>query len=235
MFEGFPLPDFDFDEAPPMEFEKGIIFSAPIIFENDLKNISEEINLIFFSEKPICSTSNSSVYRVIDQNNNEYAIKISKHKNRILKEFKKRNELPITKYLVESYEIYQLEKYSILQMEFCNGGDILGKKFKEEEIWYLIYDISSALSILHNDYWIHLDVSPSNILIHDNIFKLTDFGTVIKIGEFQPGDEGAGPYVSPEVIDFSSYEESDNIDYSTDIFSFGIVLLVVASGLLAPS
>jgi membrane-associated tyrosine/threonine-specific cdc2-inhibitory kinase len=96
----------------------------------------------------------------------------------------------------------------------------------------IIHDIGSALSVLHENGWMHLDVSPANILVADNVFKLADFGTMLEIGEFCIGCEGAGPYVSPEALD--SVDLGNSVNGATDIFSLGVVLLECASGKQAP-
>jgi len=86
------------------------------------------------------------------------------------------------------------------------------------------------LEIIHSLGWMHLDISPSNILTDGKRFKLADFGTLLQNGAFQPGCEGAGPYVSPETMIFPDAP----VGPPTDIFSFGIVLLELASGFYAP-
>jgi membrane-associated tyrosine/threonine-specific cdc2-inhibitory kinase len=88
-----------------------------------------------------------------------------------------------------------------------------------------------ALTIIHHDGWMHLDVSPGNILMGKRFFKLADFGTLTKVGEFEEGMEGAGPYVSPECL---SYPTGHPVTQQTDIFSFGLVLLEMATDVPAP-
>lgn len=112
-------------------------------------------------------------------------------------------------------------------MELCTDGDITCKKMDEIYIWKLIHDIGSALYVIHNSGYLHLDVSSSNILMTNNIvFKLGDFGTLCEFGNFQTGMEGAGPYVSPEALLFPGNEfEKIYVSEKNDIFSFGLVLL----------
>jgi serine/threonine protein kinase len=101
----------------------------------------------------------------------------------------------------------------------------------EAEVWKLAHDIGTALSILHTGNWMHLDVSPGNILIGPRCFKLSDFGTLTQIGRFEAGMEGAGPYVSPEALSFPC---GGAVTGQTDIFSLGLVLLEVVTGISAP-
>ncbi|KAH0793837.1 CAMK family protein kinase [Histomonas meleagridis] len=74
-----------------------------------------------------------------------------------------------------------------------------------------------ALQILHSHELMHLDVSPGNILMtNDGHFKLADFGTLTKINHFTEGDEGAGPYVSPEALAYPNGIHL--VTTATDIF-----------------
>jgi serine/threonine protein kinase len=117
-------------------------------------------------------------------------------------------------------------------MELCLDGDISGVLLREQESWRLINHIGHALCRVHESEWMHLDVSPGNILRSANCFKLADFGTLTKVGQFVEGCEGAGPYVSPEALafPFGLYE----VTGQTDIFSLGVVLLEVLTRQLAP-
>ncbi|KAH0802951.1 CAMK family protein kinase [Histomonas meleagridis] len=90
-----------------------------------------------------------------------------------------------------------------------------------------------ALQILHSHELMHLDVSPGNILMtNDGHFKLADFGTLTKINHFTEGDEGAGPYVSPEALAYPNGIHL--VTTATDIFSFGVVLMEAVTGKNAP-
>jgi serine/threonine protein kinase len=117
-------------------------------------------------------------------------------------------------------------------MELCEDGDIAHRQFSEAEAWQLLNNVAVGLAEIHAAGWIHLDVSPGNILRGIELFKLADFGTLIQIGKFRSGDEGAGPYVSPEALAFphGRYE----VGTPTDIFSLGVTMLEVLTGRKAP-
>jgi serine/threonine protein kinase len=131
--------------------------------------------------------------------------------------------------LVTSYDVFVGDRYSLLQMELCPDRDIHGKSLPEAECWTLIAMVGAALSHIHRLGFIHLDVSTSNIFRDGPKFKLGDFGTLRPAGKFRLGDEGAGPYASPEVLNWV-----DGVSTPADIFSFGICLLEAASGSYAP-
>lgn len=228
--EGFPVPNFDFvDES-----------DGSLCYEENNGITPEECGEIFGESRelvvnvgsPIRSTPYSTVYAAKSQNNGElFAIKVTEQKQRIHKEFHKRKQIPDSPYLLRTISFQETPSKGIIQMELCEDGDIRGLHLKEEYVWKLVHDIGMALFILHNDRWMHLDVSPGNILIGSTCFKLSDFGTLTRVGHFEEGMEGAGPYVSPEALSFpNSYE----VGPPTDIFSFGVVLLEVITGKPAP-
>jgi serine/threonine protein kinase len=119
----------------------------------------------------------------------------------------------------------------MMQMELCVDGDVRDAELTDEEIWKLVHDIGTALAIIHSDGWMHLDVSPGNILIGCDCFKLSDFGTLTRVGKFESGMEGAGPFVSPEALDFPNGPE---VTGKTDIFSLGLVLVELATHVRVP-
>lgn len=241
-----PVPDFDFDELD--EFDDITQFPK-CDYKINLSDIIKIFGFELLSNSPIKSSSSSSVYAATlsstasdesskywDDIPDKYALKISTNKSRLYNEFENYKKLPNTPNLVHSYDIYEIDDFLILQMELCQGGDIFGVTFDEDIIWKLIHDISNALNTLHTEELVHLDVSPSNILIDGSDFKLTDFGNIIESGSFKPGDEGAGPYVAPEVLHFPGTKETGFIHVwsAADIFSFGIVLIECITGVLAP-
>jgi serine/threonine protein kinase len=185
------------------------------------------------SEVPLRCTSNSSVYVASSLSDDRvWAVKVTTNRRRVQLEHAKRSELPNSPYLVETIALWQLSSKSILQMEFCRLGDITRVNLTEHEVWQMVNQIGTALHQIHASGWMHLDVSPGNILQDDHVFKLADFGTLTKIGEFTEGCEGAGPYDSGEALAFPCGRHA--VTGQTDIFSFGVVLLECLSMQPAP-
>jgi membrane-associated tyrosine/threonine-specific cdc2-inhibitory kinase len=235
MFADFPTPDLDFDN--PCDSCPILYSHCPSSIHSLSKSESEELfdqhGLTLASDNPLRCTSNSSVYIATSSYDNRlYAVKITSNHHHVQAEYLKRAELPDSQYLVGIVALFQICSKSILQMEFCQLGDISLIQFTERIIWHMIHDIGSALHLIHAAGWMHLDVSPGNILSDDRYFKLADFGTLTKIGKFTEGCEGAGPYVSAEELafPFGKYPVTEK----TDIFSFGVVLLECISGKSAP-
>jgi membrane-associated tyrosine/threonine-specific cdc2-inhibitory kinase len=236
MFGDFPLPDLNLDDD--------LCDSYPVMYLRSpsknhqlTKAESRELfnlrGLELVSDVPLRCTSNSAVYIARTATEGRlWAVKIASNRRRTEDEFEKRAQLPNSPYLVDTVSICQIGGKSVLQMEFCCYGDISMHQFDEGSVWQMIGHIGRALHEIHNAGWMHLDVSPGNILRDDRHFKLSDFGTLTKKGAFREGCEGAGPYVSPEALTFPFGPHE--VTGQTDIFSFGVVLLECMSGHAAP-
>ena len=66
-------------------------------------------------------------------------------------------------------------------MEYCNQGSLtkfIEKKalVPEDRIWDFILQIAKGYQVLHDANLLHRDIKPDNILIHNQVFKLADFG-----------------------------------------------------------
>ena len=228
---GFPLPDFEFESDELITSDNSDIGIE--ISPEEKENLHQQCGLTLRSPVPIKSSTNSSVFIAESTHDGSVcALKVTPHKRRIQHEYSNRKQIPDSPYLVRSNYIFESPSRAILKMEFCQYGDIRSKKYDSLQIINIIHDIGSALQIIHSHGFLHLDVSPGNILFSGKCFKLTDFGTMIPVGEFTDGCEGAGPYVSPEALSFPSNQFP--VFYPTDIFSFGVTLLEAATGIPAP-
>lgn len=190
-----------------------------------------KVEMLELLNSPIRRTNNSSVYVAKSNDGMLWAAKVTRYKNRAKDEYNKRKQIKDSPYLVKTIAFFEDSSNALLQMELSHEGDITNFHFIEASEWKLIFDIGNALYQLHNAGWMHLDVSPGNILIFGNLFKLADFGKLKLIGQFKEGDEGAGPFVSPEAL---AYPTGPQVGAPTDIFSFGVVLLEIISGNSAP-
>ena len=131
------------------------------------------------------------------------------------------------------------EPRAFLVMELVDGPD-LRKRLREvkrmtpAEVAYIGAELSGALAYIHDRGVIHRDVKPANILLPPVITgtppraKLTDFG----IARMLDGDRitaanatlGTANYLSPEQA------SSQDVSYSSDIYSLGLVLLEAVTG-----
>ena len=233
MFEGFPVPDFNFDDNPSVSSFDAIPTTTHSLTSEEIDEFQNNLNIVISCDSPLRFTGNSAVYLAESKDGESFAVKITSHKRRVAEEYAKRLQVEDSKFLVKTISFYETANKALLQMELCPSGDISSFEFQfDEDVLELMYDVGNALMLLHNAGWMHLDVSPGNILVGEDMFKLADFGTLTRVGKFVEGCEGAGPYVSPEALAFPGGEF--DVGPATDIFSFGVVLLEVASGVMAP-
>jgi len=122
-----------------------------------------------------------------------------------------------------------------LDQELSGGGLSLARFFD------IAIALAEALSAAHRKHIIHRDLKPANVMVtEDGNVKVLDFGLaravdqgllsgaddVTSLGLTQAGTiVGTMPYMSPEQI------EARSLDHRTDLFSLGVVLYELVTGL----
>ena len=136
--------------------------------------------------------------------------------------------VPIFDYSNEDGRPYLVMKY----IEGVTLKDKL-KKFRPtyREMLPIIEDVGSALTYAHELGIVHRDVKPSNVLISkEGKIYLTDFG-LARMAQVSTttltSDQmiGTPQYISPEQA-----TSSPNLDYRTDIYSFGVLIYEMVVG-----
>jgi serine/threonine protein kinase/cytochrome c-type biogenesis protein CcmH/NrfG len=140
------------------------------------------------------------------------------------------------------YGIEEIDGYDFIVMQFVEGetlASLLGHgRLELDEVFNLGEQILSALSTAEARGIIHRDIKPQNILVTaDRQVKVLDFGLakfiqpkLESIGDAAGSDAphelvvGTIAYMSPEQL------RAEALDYRSDIFSFGIVLYEMTSG-----
>ena len=120
-------------------------------------------------------------------------------------------------------------------MEFANQGSLndLIKKKRISKTFFTIDELNSmflqlAMGMAHiNSVLVHRDIKPDNILIKNNILKITDFG-LAKYSEAATRSlsfkgYGTAPYCAPEVW------RNEKNTIAMDIYSMGIVFYELAT------
>ena len=130
------------------------------------------------------------------------------------------------------YDILELNGTYLLVSEFVEGGDLANaiktKNLNISQQIKLLYKIAIALKHAHENGIVHRDLKPNNILVTGDLEpKICDFGNAFVKGtgkvEF---NIGSIHYAAPEQL------KGNPPDFSSDIWSFGIILHLLASGKL---
>ena len=129
-------------------------------------------------------------------------------------------------------------------MEWVDGDDLKkvisdcrseGKSLPFEFVHKCLGQLCFALQALHNAGVIHRDVKPSNIMVMaDGVVKLVDLG-VAKLQKAEAtlatrtmGLAGTYEYAAPEQL-----SDPQNVDHRADIFSLGMVIYEMLTGIVA--
>jgi serine/threonine protein kinase len=121
---------------------------------------------------------------------------------------------------------FQLSPVMSMCMEYVSGGT-LEDALSSSPSWFdptskliIVIGIASAMSHIHSQNVIHLDLKPSNILLDESgEAKISDFGTARFDSNTCSMNLGTPLYMAPEIFRGDKY-----ITRKVDIFSFGLIL-----------
>lgn len=164
-----------------------------------------------------------------------------KMNEKTLKEFKRRfsREVKIQEKLPPDFFIKILHSsleeenpwflMPIAEMVFTN--EIIQSKLKRK-IPDGLADILNCLEHLHDRGYIHRDLKPGNILLHDGKWKLADLGLITSDAEMTSSfatsegfHAGSLPYMAPE-----QHTHFHGVTHHADIYSFGAILHDIFNG-----
>ena len=112
----------------------------------------------------------------------------------------------------------------------CTSGTLLSSEFSKDAFCTLIIDVCNALNFLHSLNCIHGDVSPANILIHNDSFVLNDFGVSKSCLHGQIYDEFFGNhlYCANRWFQLLMFNEHVKASFTLDFENLFFVLLAFA-------
>jgi serine/threonine protein kinase/tetratricopeptide (TPR) repeat protein len=149
------------------------------------------------------------------------------------------------------YEIGRTSECTFISMEFLSGETlrslVSNRKVKTNELLNIAVEVVDALDAAHAKGIIHRDIKPENIFITDRGHaKILDFGLAkfdaMRVNDVSTSPSGPRPlndnltapgyvlgtlaYMSPEQA------AAKELDCRTDLFSFGVVLYEMSTGVL---
>ncbi|CAD8193651.1 unnamed protein product [Paramecium pentaurelia] len=111
--------------------------------------------------------------------------------------------------------------------EYCNEGELkFVKNRSDQQLLRIFHQLLQALKELKSKNIIHRDIKPPNIMMHNCITKLADFGFSVNMNslELQKSSFGTPLYMAPESL------LNDMYSFQSDVWSVGITMYELIYG-----
>jgi serine/threonine protein kinase len=138
-------------------------------------------------------------------------------------------------HVVAIHDCGQVDGRPYLVMEYVSGSSLRavvqpGRPWLPDRSGRVLAAVASALSYIHGQGILHLDLKPENVLLGDDgSIKVTDFGLA------RPGADGPGTLVPPQgTVDYCPPEQRFGlaVDRRADLFSLATLAYELLTGRL---
>lgn len=181
-------------------------------------------------------------YLYRDNNSNELIAKsdeakqlVAKYKNKFIKEAQLIAEMD-NPHVVPVYDVFEENRTAYYVMKYIEGGsldDLVQEKgaIDETEAVFYIKQVAEALTYVHSRNILHLDIKPSNILLHNNVAILIDFGISKHYDEGGKETTTLLAGISGGYAPIEQYNR--NLQYftpATDVYALGATMYYLITG-----
>lgn len=174
-----------------------------------------------------------------DCENNEESVKRFEQEAELLSRFSHPGIVKIYDRSLEEFPKYFIMEYVegiTLKKHILSHGAMT-----QEEIFYFLKPILSALAEVHSKGVVHSDIKPQNIVVlADGSIRLMDFGiskslpSHIKDADEKEEENDEGSDVAVGTVHYVSPEQAEakKLDGRSDLYSLGVVMYEMATGIL---
>jgi serine/threonine protein kinase len=130
------------------------------------------------------------------------------------------------RHIISCLDVFSDDSYCYLVMEYAPYGNLYKKRFSNDEVRRIIFQLVSAIRYCHKKNILHRDIKPENIVLFENgTIKLIDFGWSCIYNPENPPNEKSGTtiYNPPEMLRGHHY------DFSIDVWQIGVLIYELIS------
>ena len=192
-----------------------------------------------FFMKEYCDREESTSQVIVHTDSSRQIVE--RYKQKFLKEAQMIASLK-NEHIIQIHDIFEENGTAYYVMEYVEGGSLKDKVERdgvlpEHAATKYICQIAEALTYLHRNNILHLDVKPANILIdEDDRAILIDFG-ISKHYDAEGGQTSTTPAgISKGYAPIEQYQQGSMANFSpaTDVYSLGATLLYLLTGQTPP-
>eukprot|EP00759_Apiculatamorpha_spiralis_P018325 PhF_6_TR24779/c2_g2_i1/m.34041/K06631/PLK1; polo-like kinase 1 len=133
-------------------------------------------------------------------------------------------------HIVNFLSTFQDSYYVYITLEICQDQTLMELmkargRFSLAETQYFMLQILSATQYMHDNNVIHRDLKLGNVMLHEMVVKIGDFGLAAEVtnGEQKRTICGTPNYIAPEILEGSH-------SFEADIWSIGVILYTMLVG-----